>query len=90
VLEGGRQIYPEFATGPFAWRSARFASADDRRRLKLIAPEDLATLLERDPPAALLTGVEEKDLEAPLVAYAESHGYRPQKLTKRRLLWLPP
>ncbi len=90
VLEGGLKIYPEFATGPFAWRSARFAAPESRQRLKLVAPDDLEVLLERDPPAAILTGVEDDDLEEPFVAYARAHGFEPRKLAKRRVLWLPP
>lgn len=90
VLEGGLQIYPEFATGPFAWRSAPFAPIEARQRLKLVGSADLEALLERNPPAAILTGVEDEQLERPLVAYAESRGYRSQLLSKSRLLWLPP
>jgi hypothetical protein len=90
VLEGGLKIYPEFATGPFAWRSAKFAAPDRRERLKLIAPSDLEALLDRDPPAAILTGVEDEALEKPLVAYAQAHGFQGRKLAKRRVLWLPP
>ena len=89
VLEGGLKIYPEFATGPFAWRSASFAPPESRPRLKLIAPADLEALLASDPPAAILTGVEDAALEKPLVAFAEAHGFRAVPLAKRRVLWLP-
>ncbi len=90
VLEGGGRIYPEFATGPFAWRSAEFAEPERRRRLKLVAPADLEAFLQNDPPAAILTGVEAEKLEKPLLAYAQAHGFRPTTLSKKRTLWLPP
>jgi hypothetical protein len=90
VLAGGGRIYPEFATGPFAWRSAHFAAPEVRQRLKLIAPADLDALLHRDPPAGILSGVEDEKLEAPLVAWAKSNRFRPHNLAKRRVLWLPP
>lgn len=90
VLEGGGRIYPEFATGPFAWRSAEFADPERRRRLKLVAPADLETMLGDDPPAAILTGVEDEKLEKPFVAYAVAHGYRAESLIKKRTLWMAP
>jgi hypothetical protein len=89
VLEGGLRIYPEFATGPFAWRSAQWAPVEQRRRLKLVAPADLESFLADDPPAALLTGVEDERLERPFVEWAEAHGYRAQKLGRKRVLWVP-
>ena len=88
-LEAGLSIYPEFATGPFAWRSARFVSPERRKRFKLVAPADLESFLQMDPPAAILTGVEDKELEGPLLQYASEHSYRPVKLQKQRTLWIP-
>ena len=90
VLEGGGRIYPEFATGPFAWRSAEFAAPERRRGLKLVAPADLEAFLQNDPPAAILTGVEAEKLEKPLIAWAQAHGFRAEPLSKKRTLWLPP
>jgi hypothetical protein len=55
-----------------------------------VAPSDLESFLKADPPAAILTGVEERELEEPIVAYARAHHFRPVKLPKKRLLWLPP
>ena len=89
-LEGGSTIYPEFATGPFAWRSAHLMDPARRSLLRLIAPDDLEGFLTKDPPAAVLTGVEDAPLEASLVAYAKAHGYQPTKITRKRVLWLPP
>lgn len=90
VLAGGLQIYPEFATAPFAWRNASFVPAERRPKLQLIAPDDLAAFLATDPPGAILTGVEDEELEAPLLAYAQQHGFRMVKLKRKRTLWLPP
>lgn len=88
-VAGGLKIYPEFATGPFAWRSARFVSPERRRQFHLIAPDDLEELLSARPPAGILTGVEDDDLEAPLVAYARAHGFTAAPLSRKRVLWLP-
>ncbi len=88
-LAGGLAIYPEFATGPFAWRSARFVAPERRPRLHIVAPADLEAFLALHPPAAILTGFETSELEAPLVAYAQSHGFRLVKLSRKRHVWLP-
>jgi hypothetical protein len=89
-LEGGSSIYPEFATGPFAWRSAHLMDPARRPLLRLIAPDDLEDFLASDPPAAVLTGVEDAPLEAPLVAYAKKYGYQPTAISRKRVLWIPP
>lgn len=83
-------IYPEFATGTFGWRSASLVAGEKRDALHLVAPEDLAEFLRSQPPAAVLTGVEKDEDEAPLVEWAKSNGFQPQALKKKRTLWVPP
>ena len=75
AIEAGKQIYPEFATGPFAFRVADLLSEADRRQYKMVAPADLETYLQADPPAGILAG-RDPDIEAPLIQYASDHGYR--------------
>jgi len=88
-LLGGFDIYPEFATGPFAWRSAQLVPTDRRYRLHLIAPDDLEGFLASDPPAGILTGYEDDgDLEKPFLEYAKRHGYRLVHISKKRDLWI--
>lgn len=89
ILEVGGQIYPEFATGPFAWRTSHLLEGARRRRLGLLAPPDLEDFLSHDPPAAILTGVEDEELEKPFIAYANTHSYRSTRIGKKRILWLP-
>jgi len=82
-------IYREFATGPFAWRGAYLVPPERRRRLHLVAPEDLEAFLAPDPPSAILTGYEEDgDLERPLIDYAKAHRYRLIHLSKGSHLWV--
>jgi hypothetical protein len=88
-IEAGLTIYPEFASGPFGWRSAPFAAQERRKASHLIAPEDLESIATRRPPAAILAGVEDKELEKPLIDYAKQRGWQRIKLSKRRELWLP-
>jgi hypothetical protein len=88
-IEAGLDIYPEFANGPFAWRLAHLLGAPQRVRFHIVAPADLDGFLAKDPPAAVLTGFENDDLEKPLRSYAKDHGYRQIELGKDRLLWVP-
>jgi len=88
-LEGGAEIYKEFATGPFAWRTAPFVAETERRELGLISEGDLEEFLRKDPPRAVLVGFEE-DLEEPLVKYARERGYKALKLSNGKVLWLSP
>jgi hypothetical protein len=90
TLSGGLRIYPQFATGAFAWRSASLVPAERRQRLHLVAPEDLESLLLAEPPSGILTGVEDDEEEAPLIAWAKAHGYTRIPLKRKRSLWVPP
>ncbi len=91
-LEGGASIYPEFATGPFAWRVAPLLSTEARTRFHVVGADDLAVLLADAPARAILTGVEDDDarLEQPLVAYAQAHNFVPAPLPDKSTLWLAP
>lgn len=91
-LEGGAPIYPQFVTGPFAWRVAPLVDAETRTRMAIVGPDDLDALLAQDPPRALLTGLDNDDEteEAPLVAYAKGGGYVPVNLPDEGVLWLSP
>jgi hypothetical protein len=89
-VEAGLGIYPEFATGPFAWRTAHHLPALRRREFDLIAPEDLPGFLENDAPAAILTGFESGGLEKPLIRYATEHAYEVVDFGKDRRLWIAP
>lgn len=88
-LEAGRGIYPEFATGPFAWRTASFIDPGDRAIFGFVAPDDLDRFLAADPPAAILTGFEHHEFDLPLLRYADRHGYVGHLLPRRGVLWLP-
>lgn len=89
-IEAGLPTYPEFAIGPFAWRLAHLVDPELRKRFHLVAPADLEEFLSKDPPAAILTGVEEDELEVPLIEYAKAHAYQQVKLKKKRDLWVRP
>jgi hypothetical protein len=86
-LEGGLEIYPALAAGPFAWRVAPLLSARERQEFHVVGNADLDGLVGTDPPAAVLTGAE-GNLEGALIGYAQLHGYRPAPLSNGLTLWL--
>jgi len=86
-LEGGLSIYPALASGPFTWRVAPLLSDDQRARLGVVGAGDLALLVGRDTPAAILTGGEAA-LESELTRYAQTHHYRAVRLSNGLTLWL--
>lgn len=87
--EGGLEIYPQFAVGPFAWRSAHLIPAEKRQRLHLVSVFDLDALLAADPPRAIFLRDDDKDINAPLIHFAQTHAFTATKLGDKTV-WLPP
>jgi len=88
-LEGQVDIYPEFATGVFAWRVAPLVPYDTRREMGIISPTELTDLLASKPPGGILVG-DEGGLEQPFVDYAEQNGYEARPLDDGHTLWVAP
>ncbi|SDK91460.1 hypothetical protein [Aliiruegeria lutimaris] len=74
-LEAGLPVYPEFATGQFAYRIAPYTEPQLARMYRMVGEAGLPELFARTPPAAFLLGYE-NDLEAPMLRYAQENGYR--------------
>lgn len=74
-LEAGLPVYPELATGQFAYRIAPFTSAELAAHYKMVGADGIETLFDADPPAAMVLGYA-PDLEVALLRYAETNGYR--------------
>ncbi len=72
-LEGGVDIYEEFAAGPFVWRVAPLVPERTRREVGIVAEPDLPDLLRSKPPRAVLIGFE-GGLEGALVNAARDNG----------------
>ncbi len=77
-LEAGLEVYPEFATGQFAYRVGDLIEPKLRDFYVTTSPNDLRAFFEASPPAAILVGFSEH-LEAPLIDYAAANGYAPAK-----------
>lgn len=71
-LEGGADIYAEFAAGPFVWRVAPLVPEPKRREFNVIAEAELGPLLAARPARAVLLGFEGR-LEEPFVDYAKAN-----------------
>lgn len=74
-LEGGLEVYPEFATGQFAYRTGDLTKPSPLAKYRTTSPSKIADFLENDPPAAMLLGFE-PELEAPMAEFAARKGYR--------------
>ncbi len=74
-LEAGLPVYPEFATGQFAYRTGDLLGPELRARYVTTAPSEVEAFLAADPPAALLLGFV-PEIEAPMRRFARENGYR--------------
>jgi hypothetical protein len=74
-LEGGLDVYREFATGQFVYRTGDLTEPSLLAKYRTTSPARIAAFLESDPPAAMLLGFE-PDLEAPMAEFARRKGYR--------------
>jgi 4-amino-4-deoxy-L-arabinose transferase-like glycosyltransferase len=81
VLAAGLPLDPVFATGPFAYRTADPIPDEQRRVLRITAPESIAAYLAARRPAVIVTGYENFDhvdkqgLEQPIESFAVRHAY---------------
>ena len=87
-LEAGLDIYKEFATGPFAWRTAAFLPPGHKAVFGMVDAASLEAFLATASPPAILTPVTSTARNRPLAVYAQSHGYRRVRLHEDVDLWL--
>lgn len=74
-LEGGLPVYLELATGPFAYRSVDLADRELTSHYRVTSPATVISLLEADPPAAVLLGFD-RQLEQPMQDFVDGNGYQ--------------
>ena len=87
-LEAGLDIYKEFATGPFAWRTAAFLSPERKADFSMVDATRLESFLNNSPPPAILTPLNSDKRDRPLATYARANGYRRVPLPSDQDLWL--
>jgi hypothetical protein len=66
AIEGGCDIYTELSAGAIIYRIADTLSAEQRRITHTAGIETLAESLEKNPPSAVILGVEMGRLEEPI------------------------
>lgn len=85
VLDSGLPLDPRFANGAFFYRTGDMLHPEQVRSFNAISPATLAQGLDAHPPAAIVTGYENRDhidrigLDRGLIAYALSRGYEAQR-----------
>ena len=87
ALEGRLRIYPAFATGHFAWRTAPFIAHQQRHAFGFVGPDELSTLLAAEAAAAVCTGNIKAPEEA-FLEYANSIRYQPHALADGGTAWV--
>ena len=81
ILDSGLNLDPRFAAGPFAYRTGWTMGPVLARQVHAMIPATLRDM-DRNPPAAILTGYEGGTRKLPmrpddsLIAYARARGYR--------------
>jgi len=73
VLDAGGQIYREFATGVFFFRSADHLTPERVSQLNGISPSTIPMVFRAEPPPAIL--VSDTYVERPLLTWATDHCY---------------
>ncbi|PTQ09893.1 hypothetical protein CLG96_12065 [Sphingomonas oleivorans] len=82
MIDSGLPLMPEFATGPFAYRTGDRIDRERQLGLVMTSPSGVAQRLDCAAPAAIITGLESHHhidrigLDTPLRRYAQAHGYR--------------
>ncbi len=80
ALEGGLTVYPELATGPFAYRVGDIADPELLKHYVTTSPARIGDRMREEPPAAILLGFS-PILEQPLLEFARAEGYRKAEFT---------
>jgi hypothetical protein len=81
VVMDANRVLPEFAAGPFFFRSADAYSAEQVAQLRGVGPATLETLFAVSPPAAIVAGFGpfrfkwNPPMDAALIDYARRSGF---------------
>jgi 4-amino-4-deoxy-L-arabinose transferase-like glycosyltransferase len=91
ALEAGCNIYPELATGPFAFRVADDSTDTLQEELNVVGSSRLESFLDAKKPHAILVGFEPRH-DHFFKAYAKREGYVEvdERFMRRGRLWVAP
>jgi len=88
-VNAGLDIYPEFATGPFAWKTSHLIDKQLALKQNLPIKENLVSFMIQHSPVGILTG-DEKHEDIPLIDAAIQLKYSPEHLPSGNVLWIAP
>lgn len=88
-LEGGNNIYPEFVTSPFAYRTRDYIPEEYRKLYSVVGEKDLDSFMKDKEPCAVYTGWESKH-DMGLEDWAQRNGFEPKETLLGKTLWLKP
>lgn len=74
-LEGGLDVYPQFATGRFIFHASPLMSSADREKYDMPTGDVLSSLLAREPPGAFLYDKRLEFMVPEFLSYARSHDF---------------
>ena len=75
AIEANLPIYPQFSTGPFLYRISDLLTPKQRNHFVGTSQKSVKELLNAEPPAAILVGLE-GNLDEPLIEYGKSNNYK--------------
>jgi hypothetical protein len=94
ALEGGLDIYPALATGPFGIRVGDYLSREQRSQYHMWGTAEVLELFEKHPPGAVLISPgSDGDFEPLFIRLAKTHGYHEIEINQKNpsvQLWLRP
>jgi hypothetical protein len=88
-LEGSLKVYPQLATGVFAFRTGSLLTESQRQEQGILSTENFEAYMDANPPQGILVGFNQA-LEQPIAQYAQSRGYHADELTNGLTLWTKP
>ncbi|MEA3435708.1 MAG: hypothetical protein U9R43_04535 [Thermodesulfobacteriota bacterium] len=69
------QIYKEFVSSPFLWRTSYLIPDHLREQLNIISEKEIQSFLQENQPDAIFTGYEWEVLEKSFIEFARENGY---------------
>lgn len=89
ALEGGGEIYPQWALSGFMFEISDRLSDGQIERYRVTSPRTVAAMLDQRPPDAIVTLAHQ--IDRPLIDYANRKGYRETKNEALGVsVWYPP
>jgi hypothetical protein len=94
VLDGGGNVYPVLATGPFGIRVGDYLTERQRQEYRMWGTADIERMFAQNPPAGVLISPgSDNDIEQLFERLAGGRGYKPTQINPKNpsvILWLPP